>query len=52
MLHMDIFRQRLEEEHGADIIVTSPSVPYRCKLKKGQLIEVENAGDCPAKADI
>lgn len=52
MLHMDIFRQRLEEEHGSDIIVTTPSVPYRCTLDKGDVLEVENAGDCPAYADV
>jgi translation elongation factor EF-4 len=29
MLHMDVFKSRLEDEHGTDIIVTSPCVPYK-----------------------
>nr|VZI11791.1 unnamed protein product [Spirometra erinaceieuropaei] len=33
LLHMDVFRQRLEEEHGANLILTSPSVSYRVRLK-------------------
>ncbi|KAJ1982617.1 Translation factor guf1 mitochondrial [Dimargaris cristalligena] len=28
-LHMDVFRQRLEEEYNARVIVTQPTVPYR-----------------------
>ena len=27
LLHMDVFRQRLEQEHGASVIVTAPTVP-------------------------
>lgn len=26
---MDVFRQRLEDEYDANIIVTAPSVPYK-----------------------
>lgn len=28
-LHMDVLRQRLEDEYGAQVIVTAPTVPYR-----------------------
>jgi len=28
-LHMDVFRQRLEDEYDANIIVTAPTVPYK-----------------------
>jgi translation factor GUF1, mitochondrial len=28
-LHMDVFRQRLEDEHDANIIITAPTVPYK-----------------------
>lgn len=27
-LHMDVFRQRLEDEYDANIIITAPTVPY------------------------
>ena len=28
-LHMDVFRQRLEDEHDANVIITAPTVPYQ-----------------------
>ena len=28
-LHMDVFRQRLEDEYDANILITSPTVPYK-----------------------
>lgn len=37
LLHMDVFRQRLEDEYELDAILTSPSVPYYCKLKNGEV---------------
>jgi translation elongation factor EF-4 len=30
-LHMDVFRQRLEDEFDEEVIVTRPLVPVRCK---------------------
>ena len=29
LLHMDVFTQRLEQEYDANVIITSPNVPYR-----------------------
>ena len=29
MLHMDVFIQRLEQEYGASVIATHPTVPYK-----------------------
>lgn len=28
-LHLDVFRQRLEDEYNSDVIITAPSVPYK-----------------------
>ncbi|XP_044747920.1 translation factor GUF1 homolog, mitochondrial isoform X2 [Coccinella septempunctata] len=33
LLHMEVFSQRLEQEHGAEPIITAPSVTYMIKLK-------------------
>lgn len=30
-LHMDVFRQRLEDEYDASVIITAPTVPYKGK---------------------
>ncbi|KAF8512280.1 P-loop containing nucleoside triphosphate hydrolase protein [Gautieria morchelliformis] len=32
-LHMDVFRQRLEDEYNANIIITAPTVPYKIVYK-------------------
>ncbi|GJJ12546.1 Translation factor guf1 mitochondrial [Clathrus columnatus] len=32
-LHLDVFRQRLEDEYNANIIITSPTVPYKVVYK-------------------
>ena len=33
LLHLDVFLQRLEQEHQAPTVTTTPSVPYKVKLK-------------------
>ena len=33
LLHLDVFRQRLESEYDMDVIVTSPSVAFHVVLK-------------------
>ncbi|MCL4361200.1 translation elongation factor 4 [Candidatus Dependentiae bacterium] len=47
LLHMDVFRQRLEQEYGLSIIITAPSVLYKVKLTNGQTIDIENPSDFP-----
>eukprot|EP00124_Ichthyophonus_hoferi_P001114 Ihof_evm15s51 gene=Ihof_evmTU15s51 len=59
LLHMDVFNQRLEEivklgpgpqEYGANVIVTSPTVPYRAKLNEksgGAMINIESPDQFP-----
>lgn len=29
---MDVFRQRLEDEYDASVIITAPTVPYKGQL--------------------
>ncbi|XP_042217971.1 translation factor Guf1, mitochondrial-like isoform X1 [Homarus americanus] len=38
LLHMDVFNQRLEQEHGAQVITTTPSVPYKIKVHGTRVI--------------
>ncbi|KAL5635426.1 hypothetical protein ACGC1H_004276 [Rhizoctonia solani] len=51
-LHMDVLRQRLEDEYGAQVIVTAPTVPYRLVLRNGQEKEVSNPVDFPEPGEI
>lgn len=52
VLHMDVFNQRLDDEYQISTILTTPSVPYRAKLKNGKLIEIQNALLAPDAADV
>lgn len=33
LLHLEVFSQRLQQEYGAESILTAPSVTYQVKLK-------------------
>ena len=37
LLHMEVFHQRLENEHGASVITTPPTVPYRIEVCESTL---------------
>jgi translation factor GUF1, mitochondrial len=52
LLHMDVFRQRLEQEYNVDIIATSPSVLYKVKLTSGVETMIENPADFPEQVRI
>jgi elongation factor 4 len=52
LLHMDVFKQRLEQEHGASVIVTAPTVPVKIKRENGEWINLENPADFPLKERI
>jgi translation factor GUF1, mitochondrial len=48
LLHMDVFKQRLEQEYGLSVIATAPSVLFKVKLAhKDELLSVENPSDFP-----
>ncbi|KAF9077111.1 translation factor GUF1, mitochondrial [Rhodocollybia butyracea] len=46
-LHMDVFRQRLEDEYDANIIITAPTVPYKLVYKDGKEKFISNPTDFP-----
>ncbi len=48
MLHLDVFKQRLEEEHAAEVIVTNPSVPYQILYRSGEVKIIENPNHFPS----
>ncbi|KAL6778730.1 EFG11 [Auxenochlorella protothecoides x Auxenochlorella symbiontica] len=52
LLHLDVFRQRLEQEHGADVLVTAPTVPCRVVLQGGESIELSNPADFPTDVRV
>jgi len=52
MLHMEIVQERLEREHGIEVVQTAPTVPYKVLTTKGELMEVDSAGDLPDENQI
>jgi translation elongation factor EF-4 len=48
LLHMDVFHQRLEQEYGAQIVVTTPTVPYLFEFSDGTKLTVQNPALLPS----
>jgi GTP-binding protein LepA len=52
LLHLEIVRERLEREHGLDLISTAPNVVYRVVMETGESLVVTNPSDWPTKGKI
>ncbi len=52
VLSMNITKERLEEEFGLDVIITSPNVLYKVKLTNGETIEISNPSMLPEPQKI
>ncbi|KAI0032285.1 GTP-binding protein lepa [Vararia minispora EC-137] len=50
-LHMDVFRQRLEDEYDANIIITAPTVPYKVIYRDGGEVLISNPTNFPDVTD-
>ncbi|GAW09636.1 gtp-binding protein [Lentinula edodes] len=50
-LHMDVFRQRLEDEYDANIIITAPTVPYKVLYRDGTEKFISNPTEFPDMSD-
>ncbi len=47
ILHMEIVKERLSREFGVDLIITAPSVTYKCFLKSRNIIYINNPSRIP-----
>lgn len=53
LLHMDVFKQRLEQEYDASIIITAPNVPYKAILKKDDVeVMILNPLELPEPSQV
>ena len=52
LLHMEIIQERLEREYGLDLVLTTPSVVYKVKDKKGRDFDVDNPSKLPEVQNI
>jgi GTP-binding protein LepA len=47
LLHMEIVQERLEREHGVEVVQTAPTVPYQVLKSDKAVVEVDSAGELP-----
>jgi len=52
LLHMEIIQERLEREYNLNLVVTTPSVIYKIRTKKGELLHVDNPTKFPKPETI
>jgi GTP-binding protein LepA len=52
LLHMEIVQERLEREYNLDLITTAPTVRFRCVLRNGEVIELDNPAKFPSEGEI
>ena len=52
LLHMEIVQERLEREYDLDLITTAPTVRFRCVLRNGDVIELDNPAKFPSEGEI
>lgn len=46
-LHLDVFKQRLEQEFNASLIATAPSVQYQASMKDGTTCNINSVDEYP-----
>lgn len=48
VLHMEVFRQRIEEESGLDVIIAAPCISYKAKLKNSdEFMKIDSPEEFP-----
>lgn len=52
LLHLDVFKQRLEQEYNLAIITTAPTVLYKVRLTSGEELTIENPSKFPDAVKI
>lgn len=52
LFHMEIIKERLEQEYNLDLILSTPNVLYRITKKNGERTEIENLARLPPLAEI
>jgi elongation factor 4 len=51
-LHCSVFEDRLRQEHGASIILTPPTVPFKVVYKDGKSVVISNPNNFPDSETI
>ena len=52
LLHLEVVRDRIEREHGIELITTAPSVIYHIHMRDGGVLDLHNPADMPDPTHI
>ncbi len=52
LLHLEIIQERLEREHGIDLISTAPTVVYEVLTTSDEVLNIENPAQLPDASQI
>jgi len=52
LFHMEIIQERLEREHGLDIIATAPSVEYEIVKRDGTVAMIDSPAELPDAVEL
>jgi GTP-binding protein LepA len=52
LLHMEIIQERLEREFALELISTTPTVVYKVRTTKGELLHIDNPAKLPDATSI
>jgi GTP-binding protein LepA len=52
LFHMEIIQERLEREHGLDIIATAPSVEYEIVRRDGTVAMIDSPAELPDPVEL
>ncbi len=52
ILHMEIIKERLKREYNTNVIITHPTVIYKIKTKKNNILYINNPNKLPKKNEI
>lgn len=52
LLHLEIIQERLEREHGLDLVTTAPSVIYKVIKNNGEELMIDNPTNLPSPTEI
>ncbi len=52
LLHLEIVQERLEREFDLELLTTAPTVVYRVRVTRGEVVEIDNPSQLPSRERV